>query len=679
MLTFWTILSLLIAVASVWFAYQYYLQIMACDPGDEAMQKIARAIQQGARAFLGAEYRALAIFVVVMFLLITLGLPSGTGFRTAFAFACGAVLSAAAGYFGMHTSTRAAVRTTQAAKTSLGRALDVAFKSGTVMGLTVVGFGLGGICILFLFYPHDVAGLNQLLGFSFGASSSALFARVGGGIYTKAADVGGDLVGKIEAGIPEDDPRNPATIADNVGDNVGDVAGMGADLFESYAGAILSTVVLGGTMVLGRVEGIDADKQKMAVMAYPIVLCALGIIASILGAKKVKTEDENRLGAALFSGLWAASGILIGVMAVVTWLVGPHIDATIGPWKIYFAMVIGLLLGVVVGKVTEYYTSEKMGPAQNIAHQSTTGPATNIIHGLATGMESTWIPTLLIASGIWACNGLAGIYGICIAAVGMLSTLGISLGVDAYGPVADNAGGMAEMTHQPPEVRKRTDSLDATGNTTAAIGKGFAIGSAALTALALFATYKEAARVSMDLADARVVIGILIGSMLPFIFSAMAMRAVGRAANRMVEEVRRQFKEIPGLLEGKAEADYGRCVAISTQGALREMVVPGLMAVIAPVLCGWVFGKGALGGLLAGSLGCGVMMALFMANAGGAWDNAKKYIEAGNLGGKGGPVHKAAVVGDTVGDPFKDTAGPSINILIKLMSIVSVLAVPLFA
>jgi len=680
MTTFYLVLSFLIAGASVAFAVQLFKQIMAKDPGDEAMQKIARAVQEGARAFLHAEYRWLAVFAAATFLLMCLGSSdavSGLGVKTAIAFLLGATASAGSGYFGMHCATRAAVRTTQAAKTSLGAALDVAFKSGTVMGMTVVGFGLLGICGLLMIYGLE--GINYVLGFSFGASSIAMFARVGGGIYTKAADVGGDLVGKLEAGIPEDDPRNPAVIADNVGDNVGDVAGMGADLFESYVGAIVSAAIIGFDVTSGQDQG-DARKT---LMLYPIVLSALGIVASYLGTFRVKADDESRLSAALFGGLVNASGILIVGAALATLIMQPAVpahdgDVAHGAWGVYMAMVIGLVLGVVIGKVTEYYTSEKMAPSQEIAQASKTGAATNIIQGLATGMASTWIPTLLLALGIWACNGLGGIYGICIAAVGMLSTLGISLGVDAYGPVADNAGGMAQMTHQDPSVRKRTDSLDATGNTTAAIGKGFAIGSAALTALALFSAFKAKANADLSLANAHVVMGLLIGAMLPFLFSSMAMRAVGKAANAMVEEVRRQFKEIPGLMQGTADADYARCVSISTQGALRQMVVPGLLAVLSPVLLGITFGSSAVGGMLAGSLATGVMMALFMANAGGAWDNAKKFIEAGNLGGKGSDVHKAAVTGDTVGDPFKDTAGPSINILIKLMAIASLLAFPLF-
>ena len=694
MYVFWNVLSLAIGIASIFYAVNLFQQIMRKDPGDEVMQKIARAVQEGGRAFLHAEYKWLAVFVVAVFVLLCFGAESnGLGFKTALAFLLGSTASATAGYFGMHCATRAAVRTTQAAKTSLGGALDIAFKSGTVMGMTVVGMGMVGITTLMLIYgtgTHTAGAVNWVnlvLGFSFGASSIALFARVGGGIYTKAADVGGDLVGKIEAGIPEDDPRNPAVIADNVGDNVGDVAGMGADLFESYAGAIISTSIIGFTLVSAALTGDAANASFTSLLLYPIVLSALGIIASFLGTFRVKATDESKLSAALFGGLIAASIALVLGGAVLTMIMQPQplrsagSTEVISHWNVYLSVVIGLVVGVIIGKVTEYYTSEKMAPAQTIAQQSKTGAATNIIYGLATGMASTWIPTVLLALGVYVCNDLAGIYGICMAAVGMLSTLGISLGVDAYGPVADNAGGLAEMSHQPPEVRKRTDSLDATGNTTAAIGKGFAIGSAALTALALFAAYKAAAGkdCNLSLDNANVVMGLLVGAMLPFVFSSMAMKAVGKAANAMVEEVRRQFREIPGLREGTGgQADYARCVAISTEGALKEMVVPGLMAVIVPVAVGMIFGKSAVGGLLAGATSAGVMMALFMANAGGAWDNAKKYIEAGHLGGKGSDTHKAAVTGDTVGDPFKDTAGPSINILMKLMTIASVLALPLF-
>ncbi|MEY2982249.1 MAG: sodium-translocating pyrophosphatase [Planctomycetota bacterium] len=670
----WTLIALIVAALAVVVAIVLFRSIMSKDAGTERMQEIATAIQQGGRAFLHAEYRWLAVFVAIVFALMCFA--PGFSVKTAIAFLFGALASATAGYFGMHTATRAAVRTTNAARTSVSEALAVSFRSGTVMGMTVVGLGLLGITILLTVYGSDEAALEQILGFSFGASSIALFARVGGGIYTKAADVGADLVGKVEAGIPEDDPRNPATIADNVGDNVGDVAGMGADLFESYVGAILATCVLGAAIAAGNAE------TATALIEYPLALAATGIVASFLGTFLVKTNDESKLGHALHTGLWAASIMLAIAMAFLTPMIAPA-PGGVDPWNVYGSMLIGLFVGVLIGQATEYYTSEKKTPVHWIAQQSESGPATNIIAGLAVGMGSTWLPVLLVAIGIYACSELAGVYGICIAAVGMLATLGISLGIDAFGPVADNAGGLAEMAQLPKEVRQRTDALDATGNTTAAIGKGFAIGSAALTALALFNTYQTKAAASgaepFMLDSPKVVMGLLIGSMLPFLFSSMAMRAVGLAANAMVEEVRRQFREIPGILEGTGRPDYERCVAISTEGSLRAMVVPGLLAVVAPLVVGMVFGKGAVAGLLAGSLGAGVMMALFMANSGGAWDNAKKYVEAGHHGGKGSPVHKAAVIGDTVGDPFKDTAGPSINILIKLMSIASVLAIPLFA
>ncbi|MFO1053423.1 MAG: sodium-translocating pyrophosphatase [Planctomycetota bacterium] len=673
------VLSLLVGVAAVVIAVSLFKAIMLKDAGTERMQEIARAVQEGGRAFLHAEYRWLLYFVVVMALLIGFG-GKGFGPKTAIAFAFGAMASAAAGYFGMHTATRAAVRTTQAARTNLMGALDVSFKSGSVMGLTVVGLGLTGIAILVLIYGQTAEDIEQVLGFSFGASSIALFARVGGGIYTKAADVGADLVGKVEAGIPEDDPRNPATIADNVGDNVGDVAGMGADLFESYVGAIIATLVLGTELAKD-----PAESSRL--LAYPMLLSAAGILASFAGTWFVKTNDESKVGKALHHGLVMASVILAVAMAALTPLINPTPDGH-SSWNVYFSMLIGLFVGVLIGQTTEYYTTKDGKPVQWIADQSRSGAATNIIAGLAVGMKSTWVPVLLTAVGIWGCSQLAGIYGICVAAVGMLATLGISLAIDAFGPVADNAGGLAEMAELDKEVRNRTDALDATGNTTAAIGKGFAIGSAALTALALFNTYQVKANVALvdagqapipfALTNAVVVMGLLIGAMLPFLFSSMAMRAVGTAAGAMVDEVRRQFREIPGIMEGKAKPDYARCVSISTDGAIKAMVAPGLLAVIAPIATGMVFGKAAAAGLLAGSLGSGVMMALFMANAGGAWDNAKKYVEGGAHGGKGSPVHKAAVTGDTVGDPFKDTAGPSINILIKLMSIVSVLAIPLF-
>ncbi len=684
----WTILSLALAIAALVYAKVLFSRIMAQDEGTDVMKKIARQIQQGAMAFLTTEYKVLVFFVLIVAVVMGLNL----NWMKAIAFVCGAFASALAGYIGMYTATRAAVRTTQAARTSLSKALHVAFSSGTVMGLCVVGLGLLGILIFtWINGGASVEAIENVLGFSFGASSIALFARVGGGIFTKAADVGADLVGKVEAGIPEDDPRNPAVIADNVGDNVGDVAGMGADLFESYVGSIIATMLLGATVAIGN------TKAANALVVYPLALAAFGILASIIGTFRVKTNDENKLGEALFRGLFTASIVLVAIMALVTILLGPEVPNPLDPktplygkWSIYFSMVIGLFLGVIIGKVTEYYTSEKLKPAQEIAKQSETGAATNIIHGLAVGMVSTWMPTLLIALGIWATYHFAGIYGISLAAVGMLSTLGISLGVDAYGPVADNAGGLAEMAHLEPEVRERTDALDATGNTTAAIGKGFAIGSAALTALALFNSYSALANqlvqkagpsaeaFSLDINSPQVMIGLFIGAMLPFLFSSMAMKAVGRAANKMIEEVRRQFREIKGLLEGEAEPDAARCVEIATKGAIKEMVAPGLLAVLTPIAIGLIFGASALGGLLAGALVSGVMMALFMANAGGAWDNAKKYIEGGKHGGKGSDAHHAAVVGDTVGDPFKDTAGPSINILIKLMSIVSLVFLPLF-
>ena len=691
----WNLISLAIAAAGLAYAINAFKQIMAKDAGDDLMQKIAKSVQDGAKAFLYAEYKWLAVFVAVAFVLLMMGTDDPAtgqflGYRTAIAFLLGCGASATAGYFGMHCATRAAVRTTQAAKTSLGGALDIAFKSGTVMGMTVVSMGLIGITVLFLIYGAPSADveavnyINYVLGFSFGASSIALFARVGGGIFTKAADVGGDLVGKVEAGIPEDDPRNPATIADNVGDNVGDVAGMGADLFESYVGAIIATAIIGFSLVPGGLEDGVRTEALTSLLMYPVVIAAVGVVASFIGTFRVKADDESKLSEALFGGLIAASiALLIGGAAVTMVMkpspaMAPGAAETASHWNVYFAMCIGLIGGIVIGKITEYYTSEKASPAQTIAQQSETGAATNIIHGLATGMASTWGPTLVLAISIFVCNDIAGMYGICVAAVGMLSTLGISLGVDAYGPVADNAGGLAEMSHQPPEVRERTDQLDATGNTTAAIGKGFAIGSAALTALALFSAYKVAAGVELSLDDAKVVMGMLLGAMLPFVFSSMAMKAVGKAANAMVEEVRRQFREIPGIMDGTAEADSMRCVEISTQGSLKEMVAPGCLAIAAPIVLGMIVGREAVGGLLAGATAAGVMMALFMANAGGAWDNAKKYIESGALGGKGSEAHKAAVQGDTVGDPFKDTAGPSINILMKLMTIAALIALPLF-
>jgi K(+)-stimulated pyrophosphate-energized sodium pump len=685
------------AVLALIFAVLTFTKIMAKDPGDQKMQDISKLVQEGAAAFLRAEYKWLAVFVVVVGGVIAASNAEyGLGPKTAIAFVAGALFSAAAGYFGMHTATRAAVRTTQAARTGLNEALRVAFSSGSVMGLTVVGLALLGIVLFTYIYGEsgtrfDSKVLEQVLGFSFGASSIALFARVGGGIFTKAADVGADLVGKVEAGIPEDDPRNPATIADNVGDNVGDVAGMGADLFESYAGSIIAAMTIGAFAWAGK-EHVDS------MVILPLAVSALGIVASIIGGFFVNAKNESQLHGALFRGLIVASVLVAGA----TWwlcngaLLFPEgVDGV----KVFGAIVSGLAVGVIIGKITDYYTATEYGPVRNIAAQSQTGAATNIIHGLATGMESVALPVIFVCVGIYASYYLAGVYGVSMAAVGMLSTLGISLAVDAYGPVADNAGGLAEMAELPKEVRQRTDSLDACGNTTAAIGKGFAIGSAALTALALFNAFCTRAgelirarlpedlakkltspidgSVLLDINQTEVICGLLIGGFLPFLFSAMTMRAVGNAANKMVEEVRRQFREIKGLMEGKAKPDTARCVAIATEGALKQMIMPGVIAVAVPVGVGF-WNVQALGGLLAGGLVTGVMMAIFMANAGGAWDNAKKYIESGQYGGKGGAVHKAAVVGDTVGDPFKDTSGPSLNILIKLMTVVGVIFLPWF-
>ena len=670
------------ALCALIFALVKFAWIMRQDAGTDQMQAISRKVQEGAAAFLNAEYRWLGIFVVVVAAAIFFSSSeNGLGPKTAIAFVCGALASGVAGYFGMHTATRAAVRTTQAARTGLMAALSVSFSSGVVMGMSVVGLALLGVVIFTWVYSgygaeFSVAVINQVLGFSFGASSIALFARVGGGIFTKAADVGADLVGKVEAGIPEDDPRNPGTIADNVGDNVGDVAGMGADLFESYVGSLIATMALGAYLFAGQ-----TDMASMVML--PLAVAGLGIFASIIGTFFVRAKSEHGLHNALFLGLIVASVVVLasvfGLVRVMSFPEG------VSGMNLFWAIAAGLLVGVVIGKLTEYYTSTETKPAQNIARQSETGAGTNIIHGLATGMESVALPVITICVGIYVAHHMGGVYGVAIAAVGMLSTLGISLGIDAYGPVADNAGGLAEMAQLPPEVRERTDALDAVGNTTAAIGKGFAIGSAALTALALFNAFctragamqgHEGALV-LDINSTEVMLGLLIGGMLPFLFSAMTMRAVGEAANKMVEEIRRQFREIPGLLEGNAEPDAARCVEISTQGSLRQMILPGVMAIGTPIVIGF-WNVYALGGMLAGALVTGVMMAIFMANAGGAWDNAKKYIEGGKFGGKGSDAHHAAIVGDTVGDPFKDTSGPSLNILIKLMTVVGLVFLPWF-
>ena len=654
--------------------------------GGHAVQEIGTLIQEGAMAFLRREYTILAGFVVVIFIvlavlidfnltgnstiedLISHGNLSVTGPWTAIAYLAGAIGSALAGYIGMNIAVRGNTRTATAAESGLNPALRIAFNSGAVMGLTVVGIGIFGVTVLWLIFGNP----NVIAGFGFGASSIALFARVGGGIYTKAADVGADLVGKVEAGLPEDDPRNPAVIADNVGDNVGDVAGMGADLFESYAGSIIATIALAWTAA-NTVPDIDTPK-----IVLPMMLAGIGIFASIIGTSIVRTKDDATMGNLLWSLRFGIFGA--GILALIGTGIYILMNDSLG-FDLFWVILTGLVVGQVIGTATEYFTSYEFAPVKWIAQQSQTGHPSTIIAGIAIGLYSTVIPTIAIAAGIWIAYEFAGLYGIGLAAVGMLSTLGITLATDAYGPVADNAGGIAEQAGLDPEVRERTDSLDALGNTTAATGKGFAIGSAVLTAMALMAAYGQVIEIdSFDLLQPKVLIGALVGALLPFLFAGLTMQAVGIAAGHMIEEVRRQFREIPGLREGApgVRPDAARAVDISTRGSLKAMILPGLIAIAAPILVGYFVGAHALGGMLAGSIIAGFLLAIFMANAGGAWDNAKKYIELGNFGGKGSDPHAAAVTGDTVGDPFKDTSGPAINILLKLMAVVSLIFGPLF-
>ncbi len=684
------IVALAAGVIALVFAAVMAWRVIGADQGNARMTEIGDAIRAGASAFLRREYMSLLPFVVVV--AIVLGVLDYTVFRhnlgvpaTAISYIVGTICSGLAGFVGMNVAVRANVRTAAAAMRGLNPALRVAFSSGTVMGVTVVGIGLLGVTILYLVFQN----ISVVAGFGFGASSIALFARVGGGIFTKAADVGSDLVGKVEAGIPEDDPRNPGVIADNVGDNVGDVAGMGADLFESYVGSIISTIALSAGAVALAVGASNTFDYTAPQAVFPMLLAGAGIIAAILGTFIVRSGEQadfERLLWALRYGIFAAGGLLIVFAAILT------VTMT-GNWWWFGCVVAGLVAGTIIGLATEYYTSYSYKPTQRVSESSQTGAATVIISGIATGMLSTLIPVICVSAAILLSYWFAGFYGVALAGVGLLSTLGITLATDAYGPVADNAGGIAEQANLDPQVRERTDALDALGNTTAATGKGFAIGSAALTALALLAAYSVSAGLiqltpegrldgdsggGINLLQPEILVGLVIGAMLPFIFSALTMQAVGRAAQGIVDEVRRQFREIPGLMEGTGKPDSARCVDISTRGALREMILPGVMAVIAPIATGFILGEAALGGLLIGSVSAGFMLAIMMASAGGTWDNAKKYVELGNYGGKGSDAHKAAVEGDVVGDPFKDTSGPSLNILLKLMAIVSLVFAPAF-
>ncbi len=655
--------SLIVGVIALAVAMMLSSAIGKASAGNDRMKQISGYIHEGAMAFLYREYKYLAAFIVVVAIIISMFLSVST----AICFIGGALFSICAGYLGMTVATKANVRTAEAARHGMSDALKIAFSGGAVMGLGVVGLGIAGVTIAYFVFDQNI---DIVTGFGLGASSIALFARVGGGIYTKAADVGADLVGKVEAGIPEDDPRNPATIADNVGDNVGDVAGMGADLFESYVGAIISALTL-GAVAYPQGEGVE----------FVFLLAVCGIIASIIGVMFARNSKSQNPQAALNSGTYIGGVIVIAAAAYLS-------NTLFGSFNAFYAIAAGLIVGMLIGKITEIYTSADYGSVKKIAQQSETGPATTIISGLAVGMYSTFWPMLFICIGViisffvmgGATDPGMGLFGIALAAVGMLSTTGLTVAVDAYGPIADNAGGIAEMSELPHEVREITDKLDSVGNTTAAIGKGFAIGSAALTALALFSAYAHTVNLKViDLLNPVTLVGLFIGATLPFVFGALTMESVGKAAYQMIEEVRRQFREIPGLLEGKATADYRKCVDISTAAALHEMMLPGILAIIAPIAMGFLFGTEALGGMVGGALSSGVLVAILMANAGGAWDNAKKYIESGVHGGKGSEAHKAAVTGDTVGDPFKDTSGPAMNILIKLMTIVALVFAPVLA